>query len=168
MQISFYLVGLNYIVCVCMCVCVSCSCREECSDICELLALLSCRHSLHGFGFLCVRWKEGALRRASFTDAWGQRWGAGGQGHAGQWGALYTHCFQEDLLGLRLFFGGRQGGQETKAKHFSWGSLWDSESEQPCSTSKRQWSWEENIPPSWKRPIWQKSREENHYLSWWL
>jgi len=42
-----------------------------------------------------------------------------GQGHAGQWGALYTQCFQEDLLGLRLFFGRRQGGQETKVKHFS-------------------------------------------------
>lgn len=80
----------------------------------------------------------------------GLRTKMGGQGHAGQWGALYTHCFQEDLLVLRLMFGGRQGGQETKVKHFSWGSLWDSECEHPSSTSRRQWSWEENIPPSWK------------------
>ena len=62
-------------VCVCVCVCMLyvCLCvavaAEECSDICELLALLSCRHSLHGFGFLCIRWKEWALRRVSFIAA---------------------------------------------------------------------------------------------------
>lgn len=44
------------------------------------------------------------------------------RGSAGKWGALYTQCFQEDLLGLGL--GSLEGGrQETEVKHFSLGSL---------------------------------------------